>query len=78
MKTIAKLDRTGDSNFFAGEGATAEQQAEAEKVFSEWVGGKRLALQTNRPSGEADAKVKSLDEVEEGAEVLLIPAIVAG
>lgn len=79
MKTLRVLDSTGDTCLqFDGTEATAAQEAEAKKVFDDWMKKKRTAFLTQRPGGKEDAKIKSFDEIEDGAEVVLVPAIQAG
>lgn len=79
MKMIRKLDRTGDSVIeFDETEATATQRAEAKKVFDDWIAKKRAAFLTKRPAGAPDMKIKRFDQIEDAAEVILVPTIVAG
>lgn len=79
MKMIRKLDRTGDSVIeFDETEATAEQTAKAKAVFDEWMSKKLPAFLTKREGGKPDIKITSFDQIEAGAETILVPAIVAG
>lgn len=79
MKTIRILDKTGDTCLeFDETTATDEQRAAAEKVFNEFMEKKLPAFMTKRANGEPDKKVTSFGDIEEGSEVILVPAIVAG
>lgn len=81
MKTLRKLDRTGDTAVVFDETeATAEQRSEAKRIFDDWMAGKGkgAAYLTKRQNGQPDMKLTSFDQIEDGAEALLFPAIVAG
>ena len=79
MKTVRKLDKTGDTCLqFDETEATAEQRAQAKALFEEHVMKKLPVFSTNRPGGAEDLKITSFDQIEEGAETILVPAIVAG
>ena len=79
MKTIRKLDKTGDTCVqFDDTEATAAQRAEAKALFDDWMAKKLPAFSTKRPGGQEDLKITSFDQIEEGAETILVPAIVAG
>lgn len=77
MKTIRVLDKTGDTCIEFDE-ATPDALAKAKEVFDTWMGKKLPAFLTKRPNGKPDEKITSFDQIEEGAETVLIPAIVAG
>jgi hypothetical protein len=77
MKVIRILDKSGDTTVTFDE-TDAEATAKAKKVFDEWMAKKLPAFQTKRTDGKADVKITSFDEIEDGAEVVLVPAIVAG
>lgn len=79
MKMIRVLDSSGDTCIeFDETEATAEQTAKAKAVFDEWVGKKKTAFLTKRADGKEDLKITSFDQIESGAETILVPAIVAG
>ena len=79
MKTLRKLDHTGDTCIqFDETEATAAQQAQAKALFDDWMKRKLPAFLTKRPGGKEDLKITSFDQIEEGAETILVPAIVAG
>ena len=77
MKLIRVLDKSGDTAIEFDE-ANAEATAKAKAVFDDWMAKKRPAFLTKRADGKADEKITSFDQIEDGAETLLIPAIVAG
>ena len=77
MKKLVILDKTGDTVMEFAE-ADAEATAKAKQVFDEWMAKKLPAILTKRPNGQPDEKITSFDQVEAGAETVLIPAIVAG
>lgn len=77
MRTIRTLDKTGDSVIKFDE-ADAEATARAKAAFDAWMEKKLPAFLTNRREGRPDEKIASFDQVEDGAEVLLVPAITAG
>lgn len=79
MKTLRVLDKTGDTCIeFDETEATAEATAKAREVFDGWMKKKLPAFLTKRANRQPDEKITSFDQIEEGAETLLIPAIVAG
>jgi hypothetical protein len=77
MKKLVILDKTGDTVMEYTE-TDAEGMAAAKKVFDEWMSKKLPAFLTKRPGGAPDQKITSFDQVEDGAETLLFPAITAG
>ena len=77
MKMIRKLDKTGDTAIEFTE-ADAEATAKAKAVFDEWMEKKLPAFLTKRPNGQADEKITDFGKIEEGAEVVLVPGIIAG
>ena len=77
MKMLRVLDKTGDTVIEFDE-ATAEQTAKAKQVFDDWMAKKLPAFSTNRPEGKPDMRITSFDQIEEGAETILVPAITAG
>ncbi len=77
MKMIRVLDSTGDTRIEFDE-ATPEALAKAKDVFDGWMKKKLPAFLTKRANGKPDEKITSFDQIEEGAETVLIPAIVAG
>ena len=77
MKLIRVLDSTGDTAIEFDE-ANTEATAKAKAVFDDWMAKKRPAFLTKRADGKPDEKITSFDQIEDGAETLLIPAIVAG
>lgn len=79
MKTIRRLDSSGDTCIqFDDSVETAEKMVEAKKMFDAWMASKQPAFMTKRAEGKPDEKVTSFDKIEEGSEVVLVPAIVAG
>ena len=79
MKILRQLDRTGDSVIeFDETEAKAEDKAKAKQVFNDWMAKNRTAFLTNRTNKQPDMKLTSFDQIEDGAEALLIPKIVAG
>lgn len=79
MKTLRKLDHTGDTEYVFDETTeTADQLAEARQAFYEHVGRKLPAFQTKRADGKPDEQIRIFTDIEDGAEVILVPAIVAG
>lgn len=79
MKMLRMLDKTGDTVIeFDETEATSEQRAKAKAVFDAWMEKKLPAFSTNRPEGKADEKITSFDQIESGAETILVPAITAG
>ena len=77
MKMIRVLDKSGDTCIEFDE-ATPEALAKAKDVFDGWMKKKLPAFLTKRPNGKPDEKITSFDQIEEGAETVLVPAIVAG
>ena len=77
MKTIRILDKTGDTAITFDE-ADADATAKAKAVFDDWMAKKLPAFLTKRQGGKPDEKINSFDQIEEGAETLLVPGIVAG
>ena len=79
MKTIRTLDRTGDSVIQWDETVTtADAEAKAKATFDDWMKKKLPAFLTKREGGKQDEKITRFDQIEVGAEVILVPAIVAG
>jgi hypothetical protein len=79
MKTMRILNASGDDVIaFDETEATAEAWARAKTVFDEWMRKKLPAFLTQRPGGKPDVQIKSFDQIEDGAETLLVPAITAG
>lgn len=79
MKKLLILDKTGDTVIeFDETKATEEQTAKAKTVFDDWMKKKLPAFSTKRPNGQPDQKITSFDQIESGAETVLVPAIVAG
>ena len=77
MKMIRVLDKTGDTCLTFDE-ADAEASAKAKATFDAWMEKKLPAFSTKRADGKPDVKITSFDQIEEGAETILVPAIVAG
>lgn len=77
MKVIRVLDSTGDT-CIEFDDTTAEAMAKAKDVFDGWMKKKLPAFLTKRANGQPDEKITSFDQIEEGAETVLVPAIVAG
>lgn len=77
MKMIRVLDSSGDTAIEFDD-ATAEARDKAKAVFDDWMAKKRPAFLTKRPGGKLDEKITSFDQIEDGAETILVPAIVAG
>lgn len=79
MKMLRLLDKSGDTVIeFDETEATAEQAAKAKATFDDWMKKKLPAFLTKRASGAPDLKITSFDQIESGAETILVPAIVAG
>lgn len=77
MKKIVMLDKTGDTVLEFTD-TDVEGMAAAKKVFDDWMQKKLPAFLTKRLGGKPDEKITSFDQVEEGAETILFPAITAG
>lgn len=77
MKMIRVLDKTGDTAIEFDE-ANAEATAKAKAVFDDWMKKNLPAFLTKRPNGKPDEKITDFGQIEEGAETVLVPAIVAG
>lgn len=77
MKMIRILDKTGDTAIEFDE-ANAEATAKAKATFDDWMKKKLPAFLTKRQNGKPDEKITSFDQIEDGAETVLVPAIVAG
>jgi hypothetical protein len=77
MKILRVLDKTGDTAIEFSE-ADAEATAKAKAVFDQWMEKKLPAFLTKRPDGKPDEKITSFGQIEDGAETVLVPAIVAG
>lgn len=77
MKMIRVLDSTGDTCIEFDE-TTPEALAKAKDVFDGWMKKKLPAFLTKRANGQPDQKITSFDQIEAGAETVLVPAIVAG
>lgn len=77
MKMIRVLDSSGDTCIEFDE-ATPEALAKAKETFDAWMGKKLPAFLTKRQNGKPDEKITNFDQIEEGAETVLVPAIVAG
>ena len=79
MKTLRVLDASGDTVIeFDETEATAEAMTKAKAVFDGWMKKKLPAFLTKRSNGKPDEKITSFDQIEAGAETILVPAIVAG
>lgn len=79
MKILRQLNHTGDTVIeFDETEATTAQRSAAETVFNDWMAKNRTAFLTNRPNKAPDLKLTSFDQIEDGAEALLIPQIIAG
>lgn len=77
MKVLRILDSSGDTCIEFDE-AKPDALAKAKSVFDEWIGKKKSAFLTKRQGGKPDEKITTFDQIEEGSEVVLVPAIVAG
>lgn len=77
MKTVRRLDASGDTCIEFDE-TTPEALAKAKQMFDDWMKKKLPAFQTKRANQQPDEKITSFDQIENGSEVLLVPAIVAG
>lgn len=79
MKTLRVLDKTGDTVIqFDETEATADAMKEAKAVFDGWMKKKLPAFLTKREGGKPDEKITKFEQIEAGAETILVPAIVAG
>jgi hypothetical protein len=77
MKTIRTLDKSGDTAV-TFEDADTEAAAKAKAVFDNWMAKKLPAFLTKRADNKPDEQITSFEQIEDGAEVVLVPAIVAG
>ena len=77
MKVIRILDKTGDTAIEFADTDT-EAVAKAKAVFDDWMAKKLPAFLTKRANGKPDEKITSFGQIEEGAETVLVPAIIAG
>lgn len=78
MKKVRILDKTGDTEIdFDDSAVTAEARALAEAAFTKAQKGGTAVL-TKRANGGEDKIIRSFNEIEDGAEAIFIPAIVAG
>lgn len=77
MKTLRVMDSTGDTCIEFDE-ATPDAMAKAKEVFDGWMKKKLPAFLTKRQGGKPDEKITKFEQIEEGAETILVPAIVAG
>ena len=78
MKKLVLL-KNGDTVIeFDETEATAAQRAEAKRIFDEWIAKKLPVYVTKRANGQPDKPITNFNEVESGADTILIPAIVAG
>lgn len=77
MKMIRVLDKTGDTAIEFTD-ADTEATAKAKAVFDDWMAKKLPAFMTKRQNGQPDEPIKDFGKIEEGSEVVLVPAIVAG
>lgn len=77
MKMIRVLDKTGDT-VLEFEDADVKATRKAKEVFDEWMKKKLPAILTKRPNGKPDEKITDFGQIEEGAETVLVPSIVAG
>ena len=75
MKTLRMLDSSGDTSIEFDE-ADPVAKDKARVVFNAWMKKKLPAFQIK--PGQPDKKVADFDAIEEGAEVILVPGIVAG
>ena len=79
MKMLRILDVSGDTAIaFDETEATAEQKAKAKAIFDDWMAKKKTAFLTKRAGGQPDMKITSFDQIEDGAETILVPVIHAG
>ena len=77
MKTLRVIDSTGDTCITFDDTDT-DAVAKAKEVFDGWMKKKLPAFLTKRENGKPDEKITSFDQIEDGAETILVPAIVAG
>jgi hypothetical protein len=77
MKKLLILDKTGDTCIGFADTDT-EATAKAKVIFDEWMAKKLPAFLTKRQNGKPDEKITDFGQIEEGAETVLVPAIVAG
>ena len=78
MKKIRILDKTGDTEIDWDDSAvTADAKALAEAAFKNAQKGGTAVL-TKRANGGEDMIIRSFSEIEDNAEAIFIPAIVAG
>lgn len=78
MKHIRILDKTGDTEIkWDDSKVTKEARELAEAAFARAQKG-GTAILTKRAAGAPDMVIKSFGQIEDGAEAIFIPAIVAG
>ena len=79
MKMLRVMCNKGDDQIcFDETEATAEQKAKAKSIFDDWMAKKKAAFLTKRTGGQPDLKITSFDQIEDGAETILVPVIHAG
>jgi len=78
MKKIRILDKTGDTEIDWDDSAvTADAKALAEAAFEKAQQGGTAVL-TKRANGGEDMIIRKFSDIEDNAEAIFIPAIVAG
>jgi hypothetical protein len=78
MKMLRILNHTGDTVIeFDETEVTAEARAEAEAAFDKAKKG-ATAFLTKRPNNQPDKIIKTFADMEDGAETIMVPPIVAG
>lgn len=77
MKTLRILDSSGDTCVEFDE-ANPEAMAKAKVIFDDWMAKKLPAFSTKRAFGKPDEKITTFEQIEHGADTILVPRIVAG
>lgn len=78
MKKIRILDKTGDTEIdFDDSAVTADARKIAEAAFDK-AKKSGTPILTKRQGGQPDMVIRKFSEIEDGAEAIFIPAIVAG
>lgn len=78
MKTLKFLDKTGDTVIeFDETEAKAGAKREAQALFERMRKG-GMVVSTKRPGGQPDQVIRNFDQIEDGAETIVVPPIVAG
>lgn len=78
MKKIRILDKTGDTEIDFDDSEVTTQARELAQAAFEKAQKGGTAILTKRAAGAPDKVIRSFNEIEDQAEAIFIPAIVAG